>query len=52
MITYRMRIVNEDNCEKTVYVTAGTFLEAINQMRKEHGRGWSVYSYSVIYSDY
>lgn len=52
MITYRMRIVNEDNCDKTVYVTTNSFIEAVNQIRKEYGFGWSVYSYSIIYADY
>lgn len=52
MITYRMRIVNEDNCEKTVYVSANSFIEAVNQMRKEYGRGWSVYSYFIVHADY
>lgn len=52
MFTYSMRIVNEDNCEKTVYVSANSFIEAVNQMRKEYGRGWSVYSYSITHADY
>lgn len=52
MITYRMRIINEDNCEKTAYVAAGTFLEAVNHVKKEHGHGWSVYSYSIVHADY
>ncbi len=52
MITYSMKIVNEDNCEKTVYVSANSFIEAVNQMRKEYGRGWTVYSYSIAHADY
>ena len=52
MITYSMRIVNEDNCEKTVYVTSSSFMDAIRQIRYEHGCGWSVYSYTIVHSDY
>lgn len=52
MFAYKIEMVNEDNCEKPVYVTANSFLKAVNKMRKEQGGGWSVYSYSMVHADY
>lgn len=48
MYTYQMTIVNADDCKKNIYVEGETFLDAVKTMRREHGNGWSVYSYKIV----
>jgi hypothetical protein len=52
MFTYQMTIVNEDNCQKIVYVNGASLFDAVNSMRKEYGRSWSVFSYKLVSSNY
>lgn len=48
MYNYQMRIVNSDNCEKIVYVSGDTYMEAVANMRKEYGKEWVVYSSKLV----
>lgn len=52
MFTYEMTIVNEDNCKKIIYSTGNSFIDAVKNMRREHGYGWVVNEYRLISSSY
>ena len=51
MLTYQMTIVNEDNCEKIVIVSGSTYLEAVENMKRQYGRNWVVYSSKILSVD-
>lgn len=52
MFTYQMTIINEDNCQKIVFVTGASYLDAVRSMRKEYGNSWSVFSYKLVSATY
>ena len=51
MITYRFTIQNEDDCQKIVYASGNTYMDAVHNMKREHGNGWVVVSSKIVFAN-
>lgn len=49
MITYKMTIVNPDQCDKTVWVTGENYHEAVAKVKAEYGEDWYVRASEIVF---